>query len=1088
MRRLIIVIWIFCFVGVKAQGAQSCAISPGIPGTTRGDGIAELVTDLYMICEGTPNGAVVTTDIVLTMNAPVTSATPGGFPEVLLLVDEPQPGAQVPGVNLFQASSISGNQVKFLAVPHALPGIGQHRLRFTNIRVNANSLRSVFSRYGPILVNVAMTGFTVTLSETGLAEFFPHTLVTDLWDANAQASGGVALPQCTGQNTDLLASPMASGALSLVVNFQTGIQYGFRIRNAGGPVTLQPQIPPQIYSDLFRNSESGYYAPNLSAANFLNQAGLATQGTRLMVRFSNVPSGISLFVTTTQLLPGLYAARLTQTDLNGAGPYSPVTATGTTTYSGQALGIAPLTVTNGSAQAVWEVTSVPDVRAGDSGSLQFGVLAAYQAGVPQAGTVNVEPLSAPISTVTGPVASPVPRFTGLDVEPQYFAIYSCAAGRPDLTVTAITAPATAFERSSVAVSATVQNLGGPVTGPFRGQWGFYADAQGTQPLIYSSTAICQGSSFGAGNSATCNTNLEAGLEMEMPQAYIGLTIDRFQDVGETNETNNLFVLSTPITVTPCAYTIVSAGSNFSTLGGGGSFNVTTDPGCPRNPTTAAYWITITSPPANGSGVVNYTVSPNGGYTRWDTIELGHGVHWVRYQVRQAAGAGLNEAPHVTGLTPTGGTGNGQTFTASLTDANSGGNDIAIAELLIGATTASAGSCYVRFDPTGNAARLMGDDGLTPSAPLILGGAGIVENSQCRLTAAGSSWGPPLFETKLTLNLSFKPGFSGQKNVYVSATDLTGATTGWVAKGAWTVSTAAPSLSPLVVSRTPDGGSGSSLALTVTFSDPDGWQDLDVLNILVNDFLDGRHACYIAYSRPLNVLYLVNDTGDALLPALALNGTGSVGNSQCTIQGAGTSAVGAGNTLTLVLNLTFNSVFGGRRIVYSAARDLLANNTGWQPMLAWGVGPIPALSPWASAATVYPEYPGSPFTILQLAFGDNDGWQDLDVVNALVNDFLDGRNGCYIAYSRPLNVLYLVNDGGDGLLPALVLNGSGSVGNSQCIIYGAGSSAAGNGVSLILTLKVQFLPALRGNRVAYLAARDLAQHNSGWQALNAWNIP
>ena len=1083
MHRLIIVIWIFCFIGVKEQWAQSCAISPGIPGMTRGDGIAERVGDLFMLCTGPSSGAVVTTDIVLTLNAPVTSATPGGFPEVLLLIDEPPPGSQVLGVNLFPVNSISGNQVKFLNVP--LPAFGPHRLRFTNLRVNASSLRTVFNQYGPILVNVAMTGFAVTESEAGLAYFIPHTLLADLWDGNAQGSGGVALPQCTGQNTDLLTSPAASGAISMVVDFPSGVPYGFRIRNAGGPITLQPQALLQLYTDLFNNSESGYYAPNLQSG--LGLAGLATQGTRLMVRFYNLPSGISLFVTTTQLFSGQYAARLIQTDPNGAGPYSPVTATGTTAFNGQTFGIAPVTVTNGAAQAVWEVTSVPDVLAGYSGSLDFGILAAYQTGVPPAGTVTVQPSFAPISTVMGPVASPVPRFAGLDVEPQYFAIYSCAAGRPDLTVTAITAPATAFERSSIAVSATVQNLGGPVTGPFRGQWGFYADAQGTQPLIYSSTAICQGSTFGAGNSATCNTNLEAGLELGMPQAYIGLTIDRFQDVGETNETNNLFVLSTPITITPCTYTLASAGSNFSRLGGGGSFNVTTDPGCPRNPTTSAYWITITSPPANGSGVVTYTVAPNGGGTRWDTIQLGR-VHWVTYQVRQAASAGLNEPPHVTGLTPAGGAGNGQTFTASFTDANSGGNDIAIAELLIGATTASAGSCYVRFDPTSNAARLMGDDGITPSTPLVLGGAGFVENSQCRLTAAGSSWSPPLFETMLTLNFSFKPGFSGLKNVYLSTTDLSGVSTGWVARGTWTVSTAAPNLAPLVVSRTPDGGGGGSLLLTVNFSDADGWQDLDVINVLVNDFLDGRNACFIAYSRPLNVVYLVNDAGNALLPGLILNGTGSVGNSQCTIQGAGSSAGGAGNTLTLSLNLSFNPAFGGHRIIYSAGRDVVANNSGWRAILAWAVGPLPAISPWIANATI--SQPGGPVSFLDLAFGDNDGWQDLDVVNMVVNDFLDGRNACYIAYSRPLNVIYLVNDAGDGLLPPLLLNvtGSGSVSNSQCTIYQSGSIAYGVGNNLFLSLQIQILPTLHGNRVVYLAARDLAQHNTGWQAFNTWKIP
>src|SRR5439155_15215115 len=80
---------------------------------------------------------------------------------------------------------------------------------------------------------------------------------------------------------------------------------------------------------------------------------------------------------------------------------------------------------------------------------------------------------------------------------------------------------------------------------------------------------------------------------------------------------------------------------------------------------------------------------------------------------------------------------------------------------------------------------------------------------------------------------------------------------------------------------PPSGSGVSQGFTFTFSDSDGRQNLDVLNVLINNFLDGQHACYLAYSRPLNVLYLVNDAGTGLLQGLVLDGSGgSVSNSQC----------------------------------------------------------------------------------------------------------------------------------------------------------------------------------------------------------------
>ncbi|HYW43244.1 MAG TPA: hypothetical protein VE959_10345, partial [Bryobacteraceae bacterium] len=114
-----------------------------------------------------------------------------------------------------------------------------------------------------------------------------------------------------------------------------------------------------------------------------------------------------------------------------------------------------------------------------------------------------------------------------------------------------------------------------------------------------------------------------------------------------------------------------------------------------------------------------------------------------------------------------------------------------------------------------------------------------------------------------------------------------------------------------------------------------YADIGVVNVLVNDYLNGNHACYIAYSQPGNALYLVNDAGTGLLPAIVLNGAGTLSNSQCTITGAGSSATGSGSSLALTLNTSFADSFSGSRIFYLAVRDVNeANNTGWQSLVAW----------------------------------------------------------------------------------------------------------------------------------------------------------
>ncbi len=71
--------------------------------------------------------------------------------------------------------------------------------------------------------------------------------------------------------------------------------------------------------------------------------------------------------------------------------------------------------------------------------------------------------------------------------------------------------------------------------------------------------------------------------------------------------------------------------------------------------------------------------------------------------------------------------------------------------------------------------------------------------------------------------------------------------------------------------------------------------------------------------------------------MALNGSGSLGNSQCTVNGVGSSATPSGNTLAPTLNTTFGAGFAGNRVFYLAARDVCEqNNTGWQATGSWTV--------------------------------------------------------------------------------------------------------------------------------------------------------
>ncbi|SPF43516.1 putative NHL repeat containing protein [Candidatus Sulfopaludibacter sp. SbA4] len=285
------------------------------------------------------------------------------------------------------------------------------------------------------------------------------------------------------------------------------------------------------------------------------------------------------------------------------------------------------------------------------------------------------------------------------------------------------------------------------------------------------------------------------------------------------------------------------------------------------------------------------------------------------------------------------------------------------------------------------------------------------------------------------------------------------------------------------SVTPASGSGVSQTMTFTFTDPRGWQDLDVVNILINNFLDGGNACYIAYSRPSNTLNLLNDAGTALLPGVSLNSPFGalvpIANKQCTVSAAG-APVANGNTLTLTLNLTFSSTFTGNRVVYMAARDIAGNTSGWQPLGTWNV-PGSAASA-LSAPGVTPASGSGSSQTFTFTVTDTKGATDIGVVDILINDSLDARTACYLAYSRPLNLLFPVDDAGMYLVPA-------STGNSQCNVASTPNMASLNGNTLSLTLPVTFFPhSFSGNRVIYMAARDVTDsQTSGWQAVGSWTV-
>lgn len=293
--------------------------------------------------------------------------------------------------------------------------------------------------------------------------------------------------------------------------------------------------------------------------------------------------------------------------------------------------------------------------------------------------------------------------------------------------------------------------------------------------------------------------------------------------------------------------------------------------------------------------------------------------------------------------------------------------------------------------------------------------------------------------------------------------------------------------PIAGITSPRSTSGSRQLFEWTFSDNDGMSDIGIANVLINSALDGRQACYVAFDRPNNMLFLVPDSGDGLVPG-TLGAATSIANRQCTIQLATSSVTTTPYSMTLRLDISFSTEFSGNKIIYTAVRDRALLNSGWMAAGTFGVRTPAATDPLPLSVTVerVPNLLSYEATIVYRHAG---GASNIRATQLLINASLDALLGCYIGFDHAANVAYLFNDDGRGLIPQGVVPGafSNTVSNSQCELSGVGTSRVINGDLMTLKFRLNFFTNFRRRFfTAFAGVQGTA--NSGWHALLSLTVP
>jgi len=430
----------------SAPGPLACTASLSTPPTVRAEAMTERIGDVVLTCTGgqaiPPGAPIPTVDFTISMAVNATSRilVSPDISEAMLLIDEPRPAAQLACSNYLLGAG-SGGCVQF-AFPSS-NGVPVASSSPNALTPPANAF------FGAVAANqVVFHGIPVLAPITaGATRVFRFTNLR----ANIAGLGGGGL----AGTTQVLTAITVNGSVSVPINqpvqiagfFQSGMSSAVLTADGAGPLSatagafLSPflasfgQSPPPIallqYSENFKDAFKARIVPgadqNVPGAGYETESGfvftgqgsfngkypgLADYGTRLKAVFRNIPPGVRLFVSVTNLAdstasPTLFPSQPTtgitesvavlvtgEADLyeNGRLPaMSP-----TTTVNGGITALAELPVVNGSATAVWEVVNAdPAVIE----KFNFGVWAGYNAGASGGmGTANVSTGFAPTYT------------------------------------------------------------------------------------------------------------------------------------------------------------------------------------------------------------------------------------------------------------------------------------------------------------------------------------------------------------------------------------------------------------------------------------------------------------------------------------------------------------------------------------------------------------------------------------------------------------------------------------------------------------------------------------------------------------------
>jgi hypothetical protein len=347
---------------------------------------------------------------------------------------------------------------------------------------------------------------------------------------------------------------------------------------------------------------------------------------------------------------------------------------------------------------------------------------------------------------------------------------------------------------------------------------------------------------------------------------------------------------------------------------------------------------------SGSGKINYGSIRNYNWrsdkdgflsdqASFSTSSLTKGSHNIYLKVLDDKGRWSSEVkttvnfPTCVSVSPATGTFNTDTphtFTTVYADGD-GYADLKTANFLVNTNPTLPGGFCAHYHKDYNALHVFDDTASVGSC--FPGSSGVISSPRGELDCSQTTVSGSGNSLTVKWKVSFKSTLVGPRNVYLSATDKNGLSSGTVQKGNIVVNVPV-NVAPTIVSLSPSSGTfktNTTYTFTTVHSDANGYSDLKSANFLVNTGPTTTSAFYAHYRRDQNLLFLYNNS---TISAGYTPGSANVietpyGKLDC----AGTTVSGSGSNLTINWKVSFKSTVVGTKNAYLSSSDMNGLSSG-----------------------------------------------------------------------------------------------------------------------------------------------------------------